>query len=299
MHRYIEYKITPEYNGTKVEHFLRAHSYSKQNIVDLKKIDDGVFKNGVFSKMNEIVKEGDVLRIHITDFESSEHVIPVELPLDIVYEDEDIIVVNKPAHMPTHPSMSNYDNSLANALSFYFASKGEDFVFRCTNRLDRDTSGLTVVAKHFVSGNILSTMGSKKEIKREYLAIVEGNVSPEEGTIDAPISREEGSVIRRTIDFENGERAVTQYKVIEHYPAHSLVALRLETGRTHQIRVHMKHLGFPLIGDYLYNPEMTYMERQALHSHKLSFTHPMTGEALEFTAEMPADMQSAIDRISS
>ncbi len=296
MHRYIDYTVTEEYEGFKVDRFLRAHLYSAQNIVDLKKIPDGVHKNGVFSKMNETIHAGDKLTIHITDLTPSEHVLPVELPIHIVYEDDDIIVVDKPAHMPTHPSMSNFDNSLANALAYYFKEKGEDFVFRCTNRLDRDTSGLTVVAKHFVSGNILSTMGARKEIKREYLAIAEGHVTPKEGTIDAPIAREEGSVIRRKVDLKNGERAVTHYTVAKYLDNHTLVSLVLETGRTHQIRVHMKYLGHPLIGDYLYNPDMSLMERQALHSYKLSFTHPMTGEALSFTSNIPSDMEYALSR---
>ncbi|MCR5272956.1 MAG: RluA family pseudouridine synthase [Lachnospiraceae bacterium] len=293
MHRYIEYTIDDNSTELTVERYLRGKLYSKQNIVELKKIPDGVLKNGVFSRMNETIKCGDVLRIHITDPSSSEHVIPVKLPLEIVYEDEDIIVVDKPARMPTHPSMSNYDNSLANALAYYFKEKNEDFVFRCTNRLDRDTSGLTVVAKHFVSGNILSEMGAKKMIKREYLAIASGHLVPLEGTIDAPIERVPGSVIRRCVDFENGERAVTHYKVVKYAKEHTLVSLVLETGRTHQIRVHLKYIGFPLIGDYLYNPDERLIQRQALHSHKLSFTHPMTGEALSFVSNMPKDMQYA------
>jgi len=297
MERFIDYTVQTEYDGLTVERYLRSHGFSKQNIVELKKIPDGVFRNGVFSRMNEFVCVNDKIRIHITDFESSEHVVPVNLPLDIIYEDEDIIVINKPAHMPTHPSMSNYTNSLANGLAYYYESKGMNFVFRCTNRLDRDTSGLTVVAKHFVSGNILSTMGSKKLIKREYLAIVNGHVEPECGTITAPLAREEGSVIRRTVDYDNGETAVTHYKVEEYLNNHTLVSLILDTGRTHQIRIHMKHLGYPLIGDYLYNPDMALIDRQALHSHKLSFTHPMTGEALEFVCPLPSDMQSAYDLI--
>ena len=214
----------------------------------------------------------------------------MDLPLCIVYEDEDIIVVNKPAGMPVHPSLNNYMNSLANALMYYYQQQGKPFIFRCTNRLDRDTSGLTVVAKHMVSSGILSAMTARHKIRREYLAIVRGHVTPPSGTIDAPIGRAGTPLIERRIDFEHGERAVTHYRVVKEKNGHSLVSLVLETGRTHQIRVHMKYLGFPLVGDYLYNPDMEYIQRQALHSHSLAFRHPITGEDLKFTAELPEDM---------
>ena len=138
---------------------------------------------------------------------------------------------------------------------WYYTEQGKPFIFRCTNRLDRDTSGLTVIAKHLISSSILSSMGARHEIKREYLAIVRGSVTPPSGTIDAPLARTGSSMIERKVDFKHGERAVTHYKVVEEKNGHSLVSLILETGRTHQIRVHMQYLGFPLVGDYLYNPD--------------------------------------------
>ena len=203
------------------------------------------------------------------------------------------MVINKPAGMPIHPSMNNYYNSLANALAYYFEQQNCPFVFRCINRLDRDTSGLTIVAKHYVSAGMLSAMIANKAtsgITREYLAIAKGSVRPLEGTITAPLGRKEGSIIERTVDFENGESAVTHYRVLDEKNGHSLVSLILETGRTHQIRIHMKHLGYPLIGDYLYNPDMERIQRQALHAWKLIFRHPITGEILSFTAPLPKDM---------
>lgn len=198
--------------------------------------------------------------------------------------------------MPIHTSMDNYTNSLANALVWYFQEQGKPFVFRCCNRLDRDTSGLTIVAKHSVSSGILSEMGSRREIHREYLAIVKGHPSPESGTITAPLGRKPGSIIERTVDFERGESAVTHYRVLEHAGEHSLVALKLETGRTHQIRIHMKYLGYPLIGDYLYNPDFSHIQRQALHSHQMSFCHPITGKTLSFSAPLPKDMGDVLRR---
>ena len=183
---------------------------------------------------------------------------------------------------------------MANALAWYYKEQGKPFIFRCTNRLDRDTSGLTVVSKHMLSGNIMSTMTAKREFHREYLAISRGHVTPPFGIIDAPLARKPGSIIERTVDYENGERAVTHYQVIKEQNGHSLISLVLETGRTHQIRIHMKYLGFPLIGDYLYNPDMEFISRQALHSHHLSFRHPITGKQMDFTAPLPDDMQHVL-----
>ena len=248
--------------------------------------------------MNDILSVGDTLTVHIQENTSSEHIPPTELPLDICYEDEDIIVVNKPAGMPIHPSLNHYYISLANALAWYYKQQNKSFIFRCTNRLDRDTSGLTVVAKHMLSASILSQMTVQHEIYREYLAVVRGSVSPSCGTIDAPLIRKSGYIIERAVDFENGERAVTHYQTIEGKNVHSLVSLVLETGRTHQIRIHMKHIGFPLVGDYLYNPDMEFITRQSLHSHKLRFSHPITGKMMEFTAPLPDDMRRILYPIS-
>ena len=233
--------------------------------------------------------------MHICEEKSSEKIPPVHLPLDIIYEDEDIIVINKPAGMPIHPSMNNYTNSMANALAWYYQEQGKPFIFRCCNRLDRDTSGLTVVAKHLVSAGILSSMVSEKALCREYLAIASGHVSPKSGTICAPLARKGTSIIERMVDFEHGENAVTHYRTVGVYGPHTLVALKLETGRTHQIRVHMQYLGYPLIGDYLYNPDMKYISRQALHSYRLSFSHPITGRFMEFTAPLPNDMKEVLN----
>ena len=291
MERTITYHIDNTSAGLRIEQYLRRRGYSYQNLTQLKKMHESILLNGVWSYMRTSVKGDDILTVHIQEPESSPHIPPVSLPLDIVYEDEDIVVVNKPAGMPIHPSLNNYENSLANGLMYYYQEQGKPFIFRCTNRLDRDTSGLTVVAKHMVSSSILSGMGVRHEITREYLAVVRGVLKPSEGTIDAPIGRTGSSMIERKIDFENGERAVTHYRAIKEQNGHSLVSLILETGRTHQIRVHMKYIGRPLVGDYLYNPDMEYITRQALHSYRLAFAHPITEEKMEFTAPLPEDMR--------
>lgn len=290
MNRNIDYIIDEDSSGLRVEQFLRRKRYSGQNLSEIKRMPKSILVNGVHYYMRQELSTGDHLQVRICETQNSEKIPPTKLPLDIVYEDEDLLVLNKPAGMPIHPSLNNYTNSIANALAYYFQSQGKPFIFRCCNRLDRDTSGLTIVSKHLVSGSILSDMTKYREVHREYLAIARGSVTPSEGTIQAPLGRKEGTIIERTVDWEHGEDAVTHYKVVKEANGHSLVSLRLETGRTHQIRIHMKHLGYPLIGDYLYNPDMEYMTRQALHSHHMEFTHPITGEHMSFTAPLPEDM---------
>lgn len=204
--------------------------------------------------------------------------------------------------MPVHPSIGNYENTLANAVAWYFQQQNIPFVFRCINRLDRDTTGLLILAKNMLSGAILSDQMKKREIHRIYLAITEGKTDPA-GTINRPIGRADQSLILRQVDLDKGDPACTHYlQKCWHpktfYPATlsvpqdglSLVQLQLETGRTHQIRVHMTSIGHPLIGDTLYNPETALLARQALHSYRLAFTHPVTGVPLEFTSSLPADM---------
>ena len=291
--RTFEYIIAPDEASVQIKSYLKKRGFSTRSQILLKNQENSVLVNGTPVFLTHRLLAGDRLTIRLTEETSSEHIIPVELPLDILYEDEDLLVVNKVAGMPIHPSQNNYDNSLGNALAWYFAQKRENFVFRCINRLDRDTSGLTIIAKNAISAGILSAMVANKEngILREYLAIVKGSVSPKEGVINAPLSRKNGSIIERVVDFEHGERAVTHYRVLYEKNGHSLISLILETGRTHQIRVHMQYLGFPLIGDYLYNPDMEHMSRQALHAHRLKFCHPITGQPMEFTAPLPEDMQ--------
>ncbi|HJA66147.1 MAG TPA: RluA family pseudouridine synthase [Candidatus Mediterraneibacter cottocaccae] len=298
MERKIDYLVIASDAGLRAEQYLRRKGYSYQNLTQLKKMPESILINGVRVYMRTQLAAGDILTVHIRENESSPNIPPVPLPLDIVYEDEDLIIVNKPAGMPTHPSLNNYRNSLANALMYYFEQQGKPFIFRCTNRLDRDTSGLTVIAKHLVSSSILSGMAVRHEIEREYLALVRGSIQPPSGTVCAPIGRAGTSLIERKIDHENGEIAVTHYRKVEEKNGHSLVSLILETGRTHQIRVHMKYIGYPLTGDYLYNPDMEYISRQALHSYRLSFRHPITGEQMEFTAPMPEDMERVLNPAS-
>lgn len=293
MERIFEYQITAAEEGRKIGDFLREKGYSRHLLRQLKETEDGLLRNAQPTFTTVALKAGDRIRVRLLEkAEGSEAIMPAPLPFEIVYEDEDLLVVNKPADMPIHPSFQNHGNTLADALTWHYQQYREDFVYRCINRLDRDTTGLLIVAKHLLSASILSDMVGKREIHREYLAIVKG-IPPENGTISAPIGRKKGSAILREVNFETGEPAVTHFARLEIRNGLSLVSLKLETGRTHQIRVHMGYIGCPLIGDYLYYPECSRISRQALHSHRLSFLHPITGKALSFTAPLPEDMDKA------
>lgn len=300
MKRILSWNITKEQEGMTVEEFLRTRGCSHHVLTHLKRTECGISKNGIWAYTNQILQNDDILQIQVIENDSSANIRPVSLPLDIVYEDEDLMIVNKPKDMPIHPSINNHENTLANAVMYYFSSQNIPFVYRCINRLDRDTSGLLIIAKNMLSGAILSRMSASRQIHREYLAIVEGCL-PESGTIDAPIARQEASAIMRCVDLLRGETAVTHYHRLSWLQDNqktsglSLAAIRLETGRTHQIRVHMKHIGHPLIGDFLYNPgSKCCIGRQALHSHRLDFIHPVTGEAMSFTCGLPEDMNDIL-----
>ena len=295
------YPISEAENGSSVEAILLSHGYSRKLIIDLKKHPDYLTVGGEHVYVTRKLFTRDVLTVRLPEEISSENIVKTEIPLHIVYEDDDLMVINKQANLPIHPSQGNYDNTLANGIAWYFARKGEPFVYRVINRLDRDTTGLLILAKHALSACILSDMVRNREIHRTYLAAASGDirtVCPSgTGIIDAPIARVDGSTIERTVDFIRGKEARTHFKMLSYQPDldASLVELNLETGRTHQIRVHMKHLGFPLFGDFLYNPDYRYINRQSLHSWKLEFIHPITKTPMCFQAEIPADMKPFTD----
>lgn len=239
MNRIFEYKITPSDVPCTVGEYLKKKGYSRQIIIHLKKTEHGILQNGEWAYVRTPLIPGDVLKITLLEESASEHIIPVPMELDIIYEDEDLLVVNKSFDMPVHPSIHNYDNTLANGMAYYFQQKGETFIFRCINRLDRDTTGLLILAKNALSASILSNDMKARKIHRTYRAVVSGIPIPTSGTMDAPIARKQDSAIERCVDFEKGEPAVTHYHVLETKENLALVELSLETGRTHQIRVHM------------------------------------------------------------
>ena len=298
MDRSVTFRAAPSDAGETLGVFLRKQGVSRHILTTLKRTRKGILLNGEPVFTNRLLSVGDQITIFLRETEPPSPVEALPLPFPVIYEDEDLLVVNKPSGMAIHPSQGHHDNTLANAAAWYFQQKGEAFVFRCLNRLDRDTTGLLILAKNALSASILSAMLQKRQIRRTYLAAVEGTL-PESGVIDAPIGRVPGSLIERRVDPEGGDAARTRYRrlLFRQLPLPgggqqtcSLAAIRLETGRTHQIRVHMKSIGHPLAGDTLYHPETQLLSRQGLHSCALDFLHPITGKEMHFFSPLPRDM---------
>ena len=292
MNRIFHYQITENEQGTTVLDFLRKKGFSRHILSSMKADKEALTRNGQRIGGREHLLAGDHFRVRLLETIDSDGIVPVSMPLSILYEDEDILVINKPADMPVHPSIGNYTNTLANGVTAYLDAKGEHSPFRCINRLDRDTSGALILAKNAFSAAVLSTQMRNRQIRRTYLAVVEG-ITPPNGTISAPISRVDDSVIERHVDFLRGEPAVTHYERLEVKNEHSLLEIHLETGRTHQIRVHMGYIGHPLPADYLYHPVYDCFKRQPLHSLQLEFRHPVTDKPMCLLAPVSEDMCNA------
>lgn len=298
MERILTYTISFLEDNLTISELLKRKGFSSQNIIELKKMERSVLINNEWMHMNYRLQANQELVIHIQENNSNEHIVPIALPFPIVYEDEDIVVINKPANMPIHPSQNNYENTLANAAAYYYEIRqNTPFTFRCINRLDRDTTGLTILAKNMYSANILASYMQERKIKRLYVAILDGSLEKKWGTLNRPIGRKDNSTIEREINYEQGEKAITHYYRIEQFGNYQLAAFQLETGRTHQIRVHMSSINAPLVGDTLYNtkPSATLMNRQALHAYRISFPHPISGKTMKFVAPVPEDMTSFLD----
>lgn len=285
--RRLTYTITAEHDGKTVQDFLMGeHGYSRRIITKLKQVRGDILLNGEHIRMVDPIHTGDVIQVTLHE---ETYIEPNgELFVPIEYEDDDIIVYNKPANMPVHPSRNHQHDTLANAYCYHMQQKDMQATFRPINRLDRDTSGLVVVAKNALSASKLSGA-----IEKEYTAVVCGKLTPPEGTIDAPIIRLDDFHIQRGVS-ENGQRAVTHYKVERQNEKYSLVRIRLETGRTHQIRVHFSHIGYPLAGDDMYGGDMTDIKRQALCCNQVAFRHPVTNRHIKICINMHEDMNKLV-----
>ncbi|HCI74363.1 MAG TPA: RluA family pseudouridine synthase [Lachnospiraceae bacterium] len=275
--------------------FLRARGFSRHLLTYLRHHENTLFLNGESVYTNHPVRKGDVLEVIFTDEISSERIVPNPMDLNIVYEDDDILVLDKPPFLPIQPSIGHYEYTLGNGVVAYYDRQGIPFVYRCVNRLDRNTSGLVIVAKNMASSAILYDEMKARRIRRTYFTVVHGRIDAA-GTVDAPIRRRAASMIERCVDPENGQRAITHFAPLSYNPRNDTTALsvRLETGRTHQIRVHMAYLQHPVAGDTLYGWPEDVISRQALHSMSLEFMHPITREPVRFEAPVPEDIRSLL-----
>ncbi|MBR3737735.1 MAG: RluA family pseudouridine synthase [Eubacterium sp.] len=280
--RELTFIINEEDGGIKIRDYLRNFGVSSSLLTKLKNTENGITKNGVFAKTIETLSEGDILKIRI---ENSGHMpSPTKRDIEICYEDEDILVLNKPAFVPVHESLNHRGDTLSNFVSYYLK---EDTAFRAVFRLDRDTSGLILIAKHELSAAKLAG-----RIKKDYYAVVQGKIS-QGAAINLPIARCGESIIKRKVD-ENGETAITHFQPISVKNGNTLLKIRLETGRTHQIRVHLSHIGHPLLGDELYGGKCDLINRQALHCKTIYFTHPVSGKEITVESDFPEDIKVLI-----
>lgn len=290
MSRKIKYTVSAEQDSIKILTFLKKEKgYSQRLITKLKKEDDGILLNGEHARSIDFVHTGDILEINFPEDREEGISVSLEMPLDILYEDEDIIVINKPAPLAVHESHNHLGDALSNALSYHLKQEGKQSVFRAVGRLDKGTSGIMVCALNRYAASKLSG-----KIGKVYLAVASG-VFTGSGTVDSPIYRPDPILTLRTVD-PRGEKAVTHWTALKNNGICTLLEIRLETGRTHQIRVHFASLGAPLVGDTMYGKSDPRISHQALHCYKCSFIHPVTEKKMKFAAEPPEDFRAVMPK---
>ena len=296
----LEKKVEDVVEGTKLREYLKREMGISTRLIRSASIQKRIFINNEVVKMNRVIKNGEIIKIDL-EKEESQNIAPEKIDIDIVYEDEDILVVNKKPFMVVHPTKTYQSGTLANGVINYFMESNQNCIVRLVSRLDMNTSGLIIIAKNQFSHGMLSKAMSENKVEKRYLAIVHGIFKEKQGTIDKPIYRPEGidNGTRRVVD-ERGQRSITHYKVVEEFSDSSLVECKLETGRTHQIRVHLSYLGHPIYGDVLYGDgdnEGDLIERQALHAYGLDFKSPRTEKELSLRADLPDDMKELMKKL--
>jgi len=291
---HISWTVEEKDEGGLLREFLKSRCISKRALTDIKFGGGTILVNDLERNVRHVLQKGDIVSVIFPAEVPSEGVKGENLPLDIVYEDEDLLVIDKKAGMNTIPSREHPTGSLANALIGYYEKIGLQATTHIVTRLDRHTSGLVLAAKHRYIHHLLSEMQKKKQVSRVYEALAEGVFSEESGSIEQPIGRKESSIIEREVK-EGGQYALTHYQVIKQYKDFAHLRLKLETGRTHQIRVHLSYLGHPLLGDDLYGGNTDRIDRQALHCVSLSFTHPIKQIPVIYQSPLPGDMAAIVN----
>jgi len=290
----LTYIVDKNNNYTTIREVLKSHFEISNKLLLNLKTNNKILLNNEITYVSSKIENGDIINVLVDFEETCSNVVPKKMELEITYEDECYIVVNKPSGIVTQPSASYFDCSLANGIRYYFDKIQLKKKIRPINRLDKDTSGLIVFAKNEYIHNCLSKQMMKNEFIKEYIGILDGVISGSHGTISAPIARKENSIIERCIN-ENGGKSITHYEIIDKKDNLSIVKFKLETGKTHQIRVHSAHLGHPIIGDTLYGCSSNLINRQALHSYLVSFLHPITKNRVTYISEPSEDMNSIIN----
>lgn len=290
----MEITYTIEENNKTIKQILKERLFISDRLLTfLKKNSLILYNNDKITNLNILARLNSTVTVDLNFEEDNNNIVPIKMDLKIIYEDEALLIIDKPAEIPVHPSILHYTNSLSNGVKYYFDSINLKKKIRPVNRLDRNTSGIVIFAKNQYIQECLIHQMQTKEFKKTYLAVVEGHFKKLNGTIDAPITRKENSIIERCV-AENGEKSITHYKVLKQNfeKNYDIVECLLETGRTHQIRVHLSYIGHPLIGDTLYGNNSKYISRQALHAYKVEFIHPITNKLMQFTSDIPKDFVS-------
>lgn len=292
----LTFTIDEEHRGLELKEILYDKMKLSSRLVRKLKRNKNILVNGNKISFHSKMRVGDVVEAIME--EEPNQFEPENIPIEIVYEDLDLMIINKAPGIVVHPTKGHPIGTLANALVYYMQEKDEQFKIRFVNRLDRDTSGLIIVAKNPYAQQELSKQMQEDKVEKFYLSVVKGVINEDEGTIDAPIGRPDPDDITRTV-YDGGQPSVTHFKVLQRLNDATLIRLKLETGRTHQIRVHMKHIGYPLIGDTLYGyMDEELIKRQALHAETLVFYQPRTNEKIEVNTSMPLDMEELVAKLS-
>lgn len=290
----LSYQIDKDEHYDNVLHVLKEQFFLSDRLITKLKKANKIYLNSLPTYTKKSVTMGDTVSVLIDFEEDNSNIVASNIPLNIIYEDDYLLVLNKPANIAIHPSILHFDNSLSNGVKFYFDKLGLKKKIRIVNRLDRNTSGIVIFAKNEYIQECLIKQMKTNEFKKEYLAIAKGILESKSGTLNFPIARKEGSIIERTVTSD-GDSAITHYDVVKEFNNLSLVHIVLETGRTHQIRVHFSHIGHPILGDTLYGSPSELINRQALHSYKLTFIHPVTKKVLSLEAPLPNDIKNIIN----
>jgi 23S rRNA pseudouridine1911/1915/1917 synthase len=285
----LQWEVNKQQAGRMIKEFLKEEEISRIALTDIKFNGGRILVNDIEVNVRYVLKEGEFLTVIFPPENPSEGAAGEKIPLEILFEDLYLLIVNKPAGMSTIPSREHPTGSLANALVGYYEEIGIRATSHIVTRLDRDTSGIVLIAKHRHVHHLLSKQQKNGNIKRTYEALAESNLVLEKGSIEEPIGRKLDSIIEREVRSD-GQYACTHYKVLKRYKEFTHVELQLKTGRTHQIRVHMSFIGHPLLGDDLYGGNQTLINRQALHCKKIRFSHPFSGQDMNFTSNLPEDM---------
>ena len=285
-----------EEGNITIKDFLLSNNISSKAISTLKKQVDGILVNGKIQFTNYKLQPNGILSINLDENNDYENIIATKMDLDILYEDDDIVIVNKSADITVHPSKKYFTNSLVNGLTYYYQNKNMDVKLHCITRLDKETSGCVLFAKNRIAANCLSNMVKQKEISKTYLSLASGKVSKQHFLISAPISRISKGNILRCVDFQTGKEALTECFLLEYYPSNDISLLKclLHTGRTHQIRVHLQYINHPIVSDSLYNKSCNLLLRQGLHCYNIRFIHPISHQLIDVTSQLPADLKQVL-----